>query len=55
MLQQMAEKYQFIIVTPDSQTAAMTGWRFPLANQAPTPDVLHAQVTIATLNPKATR
>lgn len=43
----MAEKYRYIMIAPDSQTAAMTGWRVPLANQPPTPDVLHAQVRCA--------
>ena len=45
VLQELAEKYQFIIVTPDSQSASLSGWRVPLAKQAATPDVLHAQVS----------
>jgi len=42
--QDNAEQYKFILIAPDSQSADLGGWRIPLANQAPTPDVLHIQV-----------
>ncbi len=41
--QDNAEQYKFILIAPDSQSADLGGWRIPLANQAPTPDVLHIQ------------
>lgn len=43
----MAEKYQFIMIAPDSRSASLSGWRVQLAKDAPTPDVLHAQVSSA--------
>ena len=43
--QDNAEQYKFILIAPDSQSADLGGWRVPFANQAPTPDVLHIQVS----------
>ncbi len=39
----MAEMYKFIIVAPDSRTAALSGWSVPLSSEPPSPDVLHTQ------------
>ena len=39
----MAEQYKFIIVAPDSRTAALSGWSVPLSSEPPSPDVLHTQ------------
>ena len=41
--QDMAEQYKFIIVAPDSRTAALSGWSVPLSSEPPSPDVLHTQ------------
>lgn len=45
-LQQMAEQYQYIVVAPDSNSALLSGWEIPTAKQAPTPDILHTQVSL---------
>lgn len=41
----MAERYQHIIVAPDSQLATPRGWIVPLGNQAPSLDMLHTMVS----------
>lgn len=41
--QQMAEKYKYIVVAPDSRTASLAGWIISTAKQLPTPDILHAK------------
>ena len=39
----MAERYQYIMVAPDSFSAALwPGWHVPTKKEAPNPDVLHA-------------
>ena len=46
----MAEKYQHILIAPDSFTASKSkGWEVPRRWEAPNQDVLHAQVRAALL------